>query len=144
MKSRKIPWYVVWILVCISFQTQAQTRKSNVVIINNIYEAIENDNAPSLIANWVPDMKWYKSSNNFNENQSYTADNEILNDVYALLENEWEHIIFKNMNIQPIEENVVLVTGILTGRKAKEIEVVSSEFQHLWWLKEGKVVKFLE
>lgn len=144
MKSRKIPWYVVWVAVGIMFQTHAQTREKNVVIINGIYDAIENDNAPSLIANWVPDMKWYQSSNNFNENEPYASDNEVLNEIYVLLENEWENIIFKNMNIREIEENVVLVTGTLTGRKAKETKIVLSEFRHLWWLNDGKVVKFLE
>lgn len=144
MKSQKIPWHAVWISVCIFFQTQAQTRESNVVIINGVYDALQNNNAPSLIANWVPDMKWYKSSNNFNENEPYSSDNHFINKIYVLLENEWEHIIFKNMNVQEIEMNVVLVTGTLTGRKAKENEVVSLEFQHLWWLKDGKVVKFLE
>lgn len=67
-----------------------------------------------------------------------------LNEICVLWENEWENLTFKDLNIQQIEENVVLVTGILTSRKAKEIEVVSLEFQHLWWLKDGKIIKFLD
>lgn len=131
-------------VVCIAFQVQAQVANPNVVIVNGIYEAIENNNAPTLIANWVPDMKWYQSTNNFNKNEPYASDGKVLKEIYMLLENEWENIIFKNINIQEIEENVVLVTGTLTGRKAKESETIASEFHHLWWLKDGKVVKFLE
>ena len=117
MKSQKILWQVVCLVVCIIFQTQAQTKETNVVVINGIYEAIENNNTPSIIASWVPDMKWYQSSNNFNEKEPYVSSNEVLKEMYVLLENEWQHIIFKNMNIQEIEGNVVLVTGIINGRK---------------------------
>lgn len=144
MQSQKITLLVVWILVSSVYPTQAQTDKKNVALVNGIYDAIENNNTPSLIANWVPDMKWYQSTNHFNDNEPYASDNKVLNDIYALLENEWENIIFKNMNIQEIEENVVLVTGTLTGRKAKESAIISSEFHHLWWIKDGKVIKFLE
>ncbi len=143
MQSQKIDW-LVCIVVCFVLQTQAQVATHNVVTINGIYDAIENNNVPSLIANWVPDMKWYQSANNFNETEPYATDNKVLKEIYILLENEWENIIFKNINYQEIEENVVLVTGTLQGRKAKETETISSEFHHLWWLKDGKVIKFLE
>jgi ketosteroid isomerase-like protein len=144
MQLQKINWLIVWVVVCFVYQTQAQVTKENVVIINGIYDAIENKDTPTLIANWVPDMKWYQSTNHFNETEPYASDNKVLNDAYALMENEWENVIFKNMNIQEIEENVVLVTGTLTGRKSKESAIISSEFHHLWWLKDGKVIKFLE
>ncbi len=143
MQSQKINW-LISIVVCVVFQTHAQEAKHNVVIINRIYSAIENNDSPSLIANWSPDMKWYQSTDNFNETERYASDSKVLKEIYTLLENEWQNIIFKNINIQEIEENVVLVTGILQGRKSKETKTISSEFHHLWWLKDGKVVKFLE
>lgn len=140
----KINLLILWIVVCFTNHTQAQVTKENAVIINSIYDAIEHKNTPSVIANWVPDMKWYQSINHFNETEPYASDNKVLNDIYLLLENEWENISFKNMNVQETEEHVILVTGTLTGRKSKETKTISTVFHHQWWMKDGKVIKFLQ
>ena len=144
MKSRILCWQILCVAICTICQAQAQTNSDNEKIITRIYEALENNNIPSIIAQWVPDMKWYKSDNTFNENEPYRSDNEILNEICDVLQSHWENITFSNMEIQEIDQNVVLATGTITGRKNKELEVVSSDIHHLWWLKDGKVIKFLE
>lgn len=144
MKARILFWQVMCVTSFTISQAHSQATSNNVAVVNRIYEALENNNTPTLIAQWVPDMKWYKSTNTFNSNEPYDSYNEILNEICDFFQNQWENLTFSKMNIQEIEQDVVLVTGTITGRKNKETKVTSSEIHHLWWLKDGKVVKFLE
>ncbi|PRX43151.1 hypothetical protein [Salegentibacter salegens] len=106
-------------------------------MVKELYEVLQNKNATSNeIAALTNSINWDEI-----ESVKKTNDNITLS---AIIKNEWQSILFKNLNFQLSDKNKVLVTGIVKGRKATECEYISTRFKHYWSLKNGKIIGFLE
>jgi len=106
-------------------------------MVKQLYEVLQNKNATSS------EIAILTNSINWDEIESVKKTNYNIS-LSAILKNEWESILFKNLNFQLSDENEVLVTGIVNGRKATECEYISTRFEHYWSLKDGKIIGFLE
>lgn len=119
---------------------QSDTNES---IVKKIYDAIQNNDAPKLIADLTPDLKWYNSNRSFDDKDKF-ANRQSLEDILSLLNNEWIDLKLHDLTIEKIEENIVLATGTVSGRSTEQDTVITKEFHHLWWFKNGKIIKFLQ
>lgn len=143
MTTLKTPFLTILVILFLTFKLYSQSSMENTEVIRTIYDAIENNNSPSIVATLSKDMNWY-STNKSGDQESNTQENKLTPDIISQLQNEWYHFSFNNLNFEEIEKNVVLVTGEISGRQFGECVIVNSEFHHLWWLNDGKVIKFLE
>jgi tRNA(His) 5'-end guanylyltransferase len=106
-------------------------------LVKQLYEVLQNKNATSNeIATLTNSIDWDEIESVKNSNYNIT--------LGGIIKNEWQSILFKNLNFQASEKNKVLVTGIVKGRKASECEYIYTRFKHSWSLKQGKIIGFLE
>ncbi|MDT0686009.1 hypothetical protein [Autumnicola psychrophila] len=111
--------------------------KSDQVIVKQVYEVLQNKNVTS---NEIAALTNHK---NWDEIEDTKSTNHSIS-LRAIIKNEWQSILFKNLSFQLSDNNKIIVTGIVNGRKSTECEYVSTRFKHYWSLKDGKVIGFLE
>ena len=106
-------------------------------LVKQLYEVLQNKNATSNeIAALTNSIDWDEIESVKNSNYNIT--------LSGIIKNEWQSILFKDLNFQVSGKNKVLVTGIVKGRKASECEYIYTRFKHSWSLKQGKIIGFLE
>ena len=106
-------------------------------LVKQLYEVLQNKNATSNeIAALTNSIDWDEIESVKNSNYNIT--------LSGIIKNEWQSILFKDLNFQVSGKNKVLVTGIVKGRKASECEYIYTRFKHSWSLKNGKIIGFLE
>ena len=116
---------------------QAQNNKNHIVV-KQLYDAFESNVFTKKLEELAPKIQWY------NPKASNTYENRYEITIMDIIQNEWQQVEFDHLNFIEIDENNVLVKGTITGRRAKECEVVTTQFQHIWSLKDGKIIKFIE
>ncbi|SFF85758.1 MULTISPECIES: hypothetical protein [Salegentibacter] len=106
-------------------------------LVKKLYEILQNKNATANeIAALTNSIDWDEIESVKNSNYNIT--------LSGIIKNEWQSILFKDLNFQVSGKNKVLVTGIVKGRKASECEYIYTIFKHSWSLKQGKIIGFLE
>ena len=106
-------------------------------LVKQLYEVLQNKNATSN------EIKAITNSIDWDEIESVKKTNYNIT-LGGIIKNEWQSILFKDLNFQVSGKNKVLVTGIVKGRKASECEYIYTRFKHSWSLKNGKIIGFLE
>ncbi|WP_156101230.1 hypothetical protein [Salegentibacter sp. Hel_I_6] len=106
-------------------------------LVKQLYEVLQNKNATSN------EIKAITNSIDWDEIESVKKTNYNIT-LGGILKNEWQSILFKNLNFELSDKNKVLVTGIVKERKASECEYIYTSFKHSWSLKNGKIIGFLE
>lgn len=114
-------------------------KADNIDTVQKIYADLQKSNATSKdIKAMTPNLNWEEIKSTKDVNERYTIT------LAAIVKNEWRGISFKNLEYQKIEENKVLVTGTVSGRKPSECEGVTSTFQHHWTFKDGQIIQLTE
>jgi len=106
-------------------------------LVKQLYEVLQNKNTTSN------EIKAITNSIDWDEIESVNKTNDNIT-LSGIIKNEWQSILFKNLNFELSDKNKVLVTGIVKGRKASECEYIYTSFKHYWSLKHGKIIGFLE
>ena len=106
-------------------------------LVKQLYEVLQNKNTTSN------EIKAITNSIDWDEIESVKKTNDNIT-LSGIIKNEWQSILFKNLNFQLSDKNKVLVTGIVKGRKASECEYIYTRFKHSWSLKNGEIIGFLE
>ena len=118
---------------------QGQQAEDDHFIVKQFYDILQNKNATNTdIANLAPEIEWNAMSTLSGPNNKHHIT------VISIIKNEWGNIIFKDLKFQNSEENVVLVTGTVKGRKPSECDYISYRFKHYWSLNNGRLINFLE
>jgi hypothetical protein len=116
---------------------QAQSNK-NQATVKQLYDAFESNVSVKQLKELAPKIQWY------NPKASEAIESRYEITIIDIIQNEWQQVEFDHLDFIEIDENNVMVKGTITGRRAKECEVVTTQFQHIWSLKEGKIIKFIE
>jgi hypothetical protein len=132
--------YLITLLTVLLCSNYLQGQKqNNQLVIKQVYDVLQNKNTNSnKISALTKGIHWdeVRSTKEFN--------NKYRISFSAIMKNEWENILFKNLDFQVPEKNKVLVTGTVNGRQSTECEFISTQFKHYWSLKDGEIVHFLE
>lgn len=116
-----------------------QGQKANQEVVKNIYDALQNNSTTSKdIAAMTPTLKWEEVHNAKDVNERYTIT------LSAIMKNEWRSVSFQNLKFHEIEENKIVITGTVSGRQPTECEGITTAFQHIWTLRDGKIINFKE
>ena len=138
MKTSNITW-VLFVSLLFTYILQGQQAKDDHLIVQQFYDILQNKNATNTdIANLAPEIEW----DTISAPRATNSEHHIT--VISIIKNEWGNITFKDLKFQNSEENMVLVTGIVKGRKPSECDYISYNFQHSWSLDNGRLVNFLE
>lgn len=126
---------ICMMLFVISIQAQGN---KNQIIVKQLYETFENNVSAKQLEELAPKIQWY------NPKVSEAIESRYEITIIDIIQNEWQQVEFDHLDFVEIDKNNVLVKGTITGRRAKECEVITTQFQHIWSLKDGKIIKFIE
>ncbi|MBZ9631271.1 hypothetical protein LB465_10820 [Salegentibacter sp. LM13S] len=137
---KTLPLYLFTFLTVLFTSNYLQGQNNNnEIFVKKVYDVLQDKNATSNeVSALTNGINWDEVRSTKKINNKYSIS------LSAIMENEWESILFKNLKFQIPEENKVLVTGTVNGRQLTECELISSQFKHYWFLKDGKIVHFLE
>ncbi len=138
MKTLQLSFFTL-LAVLLSSNYLLGQNNNNEIIVKQIYDVLQNKNATSNeISAITNEINWNEVESTKRVNNKYSIS------FNGIMKNEWESILFKNLKFQIPEDDKVLVTGTVNGRKSTECEFISTQFKHYWSLKDGKIVHFLE
>ncbi|MEZ4856404.1 MAG: nuclear transport factor 2 family protein [Gelidibacter sp.] len=120
---------------------QYTPKQNDSQIIRNIYKAYNNNDTQAIFEVISPDMEWHQQTKPIKIENSQKR--TILSAFFKDIDSAWELVSVEDLNVMELEKNKVLATGTLKGRYSKNEAVTTQDFKHIWWLKNGKVIKFL-
>jgi hypothetical protein len=103
-------------------------------VIEDIYNLIENNKSTQKIFELTPKVKWETTK---------TGDRNTIT-LYAIVKNQWRGVDFDNLQFKEMEKNKIRVTGSVMGKQPTECEPVSTDFQHIWTVKDGQILHLNE
>lgn len=120
------------------FPSKAQVQENNnQEIVKQIYDVLQDKNAFSKdITLLTSGIRWEAGSTKKNHNRNSMSFRTILN-------KEWDSVLFEDLYFLN-DENRIVVTGTVSGKKATECDYISTRFKHSWTIEDGKILAFNE
>ncbi|HQX54694.1 MAG TPA: nuclear transport factor 2 family protein [Pyrinomonadaceae bacterium] len=115
---------------------------SNGVVISGVYEAFGTGNIPAVLGAFDENIAWTEAEG-FMYGGTYVGPNAVLENVFMRLGTEWEG--FSAVPHQIIDGgDSVVGLGTYSGKYLKTGKSMSVPFAHVWTLRDGKIVKFVQ
>jgi len=117
--------------------------EQNLNTTKTLYNGFAKGDIPSVLGTMDEKIVWNEAENfPYADRNPYIGKEAILNGVFARIGGEWENFTISDMQFYPMENNMILVTGYYNGKCKKTGKTIKAQMAHLWWLKNGKFVKF--
>jgi len=112
------------------------------VVISGVYEAFGTGNIPAVLGAFDENIAWTEAEG-FMYGGTYVGPNAVLENVFMRLGTEWEG--FSAVPHQIIDGgDSVVGLGTYSGKYLKTGKSMSVPFAHVWTLRDGKIVKFVQ
>jgi ketosteroid isomerase-like protein len=116
--------------------------QQNVEAIQSIYTAFEKGDLPGVLKSMAPDIQWNEAENfPYADGNPYIGTAAVVEGVFQRLGSEWEFWKLQIENILDAGDNVVAF-GRYKAKNRKTAKSIDAQFAHIWWLKDGKAVRF--
>jgi uncharacterized protein len=113
---------------------------NNLDLIRELYAAFAQGNVPAVLAPLDPQIDW-KEADRFPYGGRYTGPQEVRNRVFVPLATEWEG--YRADPDQFLDAgDAIVVLGWYGGTYRKTGKSFRARFAHVWWLKDGRAVRF--
>ena len=112
------------------------------MVISGVYEAFGTGNIPAVLGAFDENISWTEAEG-FMYGGTYVGPNAVLENVFMRLGTEWEG--FSAVPHQVIDGgDSVVGLGTYSGKYLKTGKSMSVPFAHVWTLRDGKIVKFVQ
>ena len=115
---------------------------NNKQIIENEYECFVTGDIPGLLSTFDEKIEWTEAEG-FPYGGTYTGANAILENVFMKLGTEWEGFSAVPDELFDAGSNIVAF-GHYSGKFSKTGKSMRVPFAHVWTLRDGKIVKFVQ
>ncbi|MGB3681933.1 MAG: nuclear transport factor 2 family protein [Rubrobacteraceae bacterium] len=116
--------------------------RTNVKIINGLYESFARGDLRSVREKMAPDIEWYEAESfPYEDGNPYLGPDAILDGVYARLTGEWDGFTEELKSVMDAGEQVV-TTGYYSGVYKPTAKAVRAQFVHVWTVRDGLVTAF--
>lgn len=115
---------------------------SNLETIKNVYQAFATGDIPSVLKPFDDNIEWTETEG-FPYGGTYTGANSILENVFMKLGTEWENFAAVPDEILDAGEKIVAL-GHYSGKYNASEKNMRVPFAHVWTLRDGKIVKFVQ
>lgn len=121
----------------------SQLIMNNSEIIKSLYEAFGRGDVPAVLAVLDPIVNWTEAEG-FIYGGTYIGPDAVLENVFMKFGTEWEG--FSAVPGQFVDDggNTVVVLGTYTGKYLKSGRSIEVPFAHVWTLRDGKAVRFVQ
>src|SRR5438045_191001 len=115
---------------------------TNVEIIKGLYNSFASGDVPAVLGAMAANISWTEAEG-FPYAGTYIGPNAILENVFMKYATEWEG--FAAVPDKFIDGgDVVVALGNYSGKYIKTGKSTSVPFAHVWTLKDGSIVKFVQ
>jgi len=115
---------------------------NNKQIIESAYQSFATGDIPGLLGTFDENIEWTEAEG-FPYGGTYTGAGAILENVFMKIGGEWEGFSVVPREIHDAGETIVAL-GTYSGKYNKTGKSMSVPFAHVWTLRDGKVVKFVQ
>ena len=115
---------------------------SNIELIKNLYQSFANGDVPSVLASFDEKIEWTEAEG-FPYGGTYRGANAILENVFMKLGSEWEGFAAVPDELLDAGDNIVAL-GNYSGKYNETGKSMRVPFAHVWTLRDGKIVKFVQ
>ncbi len=115
---------------------------NNKQIIENGYECFLTGDIPGLLSTFDENIEWTEAEG-FPYGGTYTGANAILENVFMKHGTEWEGFSAVPDELLDAGNNIVAL-GHYSGKFNKTGKSMRVPFAHVWTLRDGKIVKFVQ
>ena len=116
--------------------------KSNGEIIKGLYDDFATGNIAGVLGSLDENIEWTEAEG-FPYGGTYTGPNAVLENVFMKLGSEWEG--FSSVPNQFVDGgDVIVALGTYSGKFVKTSKSMKVPFAHVWTLRDGKIVKFVQ
>ena len=114
----------------------------NKQIIENGYKCFATGDIPGFLATFDENIEWTEAEG-FPYGGIYTGANAIVENVFMKLGGEWEGFTAVPDEILDAGDNIVAL-GHYSGKYKESGKSMKVPFAHVWTLRDGKIVKFVQ
>ncbi len=115
----------------------------NITVVDNMYKAFAAGDIPTVLAGMDPKIVWNEAeSNSLADGNPYIGPDAVLNGVFKRLGEEHEYFRLEDIQLHGMDNNQVLATLRYDAKVKKTGKTYNAQAEHLWTLKNGKVVAF--
>lgn len=115
---------------------------NNYQIIENGYKCFANGDVPGVLANFDENIEWTEAEG-FPYGGIYTGANAIVENVFMKIATEWEGFTVAPDEILDAGDNIVAL-GHYSGKYNATGKSMKVPFAHVWTLRDGKIIKFVQ
>lgn len=115
---------------------------TNLEIIQGIYLGTAEQNAKNLEAVLAPQFEW-KEAAGFPYTGTFHTFEDVANTLFAPLASEWTGFRAEVANFYDAGQTII-ATGFYHGTYKKTNRPMQAAFAHVWTLKDGKIVKYVQ
>ncbi len=116
--------------------------KTNLEIIQSIYLGDAEQNAKNLQAILAAEFEWREAAG-FPYTGTFHSFEEIVKNLFAPLASEWTEFRAQAGKFYDAGETII-ATGFYHGTYKKTNRAMEAAFAHVWTLKDGKIVKYIQ
>ena len=115
---------------------------SNVTAVQGLYEAFSRGDVPTVIGFLDDDIAWTEAEG-FPYGGTYHGPNSVLDNVFMRLATEWD--AYAAVPAEFIDGgDTVVVLGTYSGTYKATGKGFRAGFAHVWRIKDGKAVRFIQ
>ncbi len=115
----------------------------NVEVVRGVYDAFANGNVPAVLAAMDAKIEWNEAENfPYADGNPYTGPDAVVEGVFQRLGDEWEYWSLSPEHFFETGSDVVVVLGRYNAKYNKTGGKLDAQFAHVWWLRNGKAVRF--
>ncbi|MDX1393485.1 MAG: nuclear transport factor 2 family protein [Gemmatimonadota bacterium] len=111
-------------------------------VIRGIYAALASGDVPAVLEALSPDVEWNEAESfPYADGNPYIGRDAVLEGVFARLGSDWDRFNLVVEQMIDADDSVVAL-GRYKGRHSRTGGELDAEFAHVWWLEDGKVIRF--
>lgn len=127
---------------CATADRTVQRTSSNAQSVQALYDSFARGDIPGVLARFDPDIVWMEAENiNYADRNPYRGPQAVLEGVFMRIGQDWEGF---RVNVDQVIDggDTVAVLGRYKATNKSTGSPLDAQFVHVWWLRDGKIVKF--
>jgi ketosteroid isomerase-like protein len=123
-------------------EKESDMSQENVNAVRSAYEAFGRGDVPAVLAAMDPAIVWNEAEGfPYADKNPYVGPDAVVAGVFARLAGEWNGW---TLAIEEIHDagDTVIARGRYRAEHKQTGKKIDAQFAHVWWLKNGKVVRF--
>ena len=115
---------------------------THVDLVKSMYEAFARGDVAAVLEKFHPEIEWNEAEHfPYADGNPYIGPDAVVTGVFQRLMTEWDYWTLAIEEYLDAGEVVVAMGRYNSKHKASGTEI-SAQFAHVWWLRDGKAVRF--